>query len=253
MSCDQYSELVELYAVGALEKAEADALRAHLSGGCKDCEMTLEEALSQAALISAAVPLEEPPASLRNRIAASINASPKLVVMPQKKRRRTVVPWSLAAAAMLALVFGIGYEENARREQAVAIEASLASSARVNAERTAAMLAILQAPGTKQVSFDVDKANLPHGSLFIHRGLGVAMVVAHLPDAPAGWKYESWVVPKSGAPQPVESFAVDNNGFAFTVLKGPVDISQWSAMAVSMEPENSKPVKPTKIVFAATV
>ncbi len=173
--------------------------------------------------------------------------------MPQKKSTSTLIPWLIAAAATVAMVIGVGYEENARREDAAALSASLESSQRAQAEHTAAMLSIIQAPGTKTVAFNINESNLPHGSLFIHKNLGVAMVVAHLPSAPAGWKYESWIVPKNGAPQPVESFATDNTGFAFTVVKGPVDVSQWSAMAVSMEPMNSTPVKPTKVVYAAPV
>jgi hypothetical protein len=244
MTCEEFTDLVELYAIGALEKTDAQAVQAHLEGGCGDCETRLDQALLQAALISAAVPLAEPPASLRDRITASVKAATPLVVIPQRKRSFALAPWLIAVAALIALIVGIGFEETARR-------ADVAAISQANAERTAAMLAILQAPGTKQVSFDIDKANLPHGSLFIHKQLGVAMVVAHLPAAPAGWKYESWVVPKSGAPQPVESF--DQNGYAFTVVKGPVDVTQWSAMAVSMEPQDATPVKPTKVVFASPV
>jgi hypothetical protein len=163
------------------------------------------------------------------------------------------VPWLIAVAALLAMAAGIGYEENLRHSQVDSLNASIQASTMAEAERTAAMLSILQAPGTKTVAFNINESNLPHGSLFIHKNLGVAMVVAHLPSAPAGWKYESWIVPKTGDPKPVESFATDNTGFAFTVVKGPVDVSQWNGMAVSMEPLDSNPVKPTKPVYAAAL
>jgi len=254
MSCDQFTDLFELYAVGVLEKEESEALRLHLDSGCDECGKRFVQALMQANLVSDTVPLVEPPAGLRNRIAASVAASPVMVMpAPKKNARPAILPWLLAAASIAALAVGIGYEENVRRADAASFSAALESSNKAEAQRTAAMLSILQAPGTKQVAFNISESNLPHGSLFIHKNLGVAMVVAHLPSAPAGWKYESWIVPKNGAPQPVESFATDNTGFAFTVVKGPVDVSQWSAVSVSMEPLDSTPVKPTKPVFAAPV
>jgi hypothetical protein len=255
MSCDQFTDLFELYAVGVLEKDESEALRSHLDSGCDQCGKRFVQALMQANLVSETVPLEEPPASLRDRIAASVGAN-RVFMMPSPspaKPRPALIPWLLAAASVAALVFGIGYEENLRRTESASLNASLEASTRAEAERTAAMLSILQAPGTKQVNFNINESNLPHGSLFIHKNLGVAMVVAHLPAAPAGWKYQSWIVPKNGAPQPVESFATENTGFAFTVVKGPVDVSQWTSFAVSMEPLNATPVKPTKLVYEAPV
>jgi hypothetical protein len=254
MSCDQFTDLFELYAVGVLEKDESEALRLHLDSGCDECGKRFVQALMQANMVSETVPAAEPPAGLRGRIGASVAASPVLVMpAPRKKQRATILPWLVAAASVAALAVGIGYEENARRADLASFSAALETSNKAEAQRTAAMLSILQAPGTKQVVFNINESNLPHGSLFIHKNLGVAMVVSHLPNAPAGWKYESWIVPKNGAPQPVESFATDNTGFAFTVVKGPVDVSQWSAVAVSMEPLDSNPVKPTKPVFAAPV
>lgn len=252
MSCDQYTDLVELYAIGALDPVGSEALRSHLNQGCSECSSRVDEAILEAALISAAVPLVEPPAALKERITASVRASARVASMPAKKRPVPLVPWLLAAAAAAALVVGIGYEERMRRADIAALSAALASS-NAEAQRTAQMLTILQAPGTRQVAFKINQNDLPHGSLFIHKNLGVAMVVAHLPAAPEGWKYESWIVPKTGAPQPVESFATNKAGVAITVVKGPVDVTQWSAMAVSMEPENSTPVKPTKVVFASPV
>jgi hypothetical protein len=252
MSCDQYTDLIELFAIGSLERDDSDAVRSHLAGGCETCAARLDEALVQAALITSTVPLMEPPASLRDRIAASAGGSKRVVMMPTKKRAASSAPWWIAAAAAAALVAGIGYEEKTRREEVAGLTASLNAS-NADAQRTAQMLTILEAPGTKQVALNLTNANLPQGTLFIHKNLGVAMVLAHMPAAPEGWKYESWIVPKSGAPQPVESFATNKSGVAITVVKGPVDITQWTALAVSVEPQDSTPVKPTKVVFAAPV
>jgi anti-sigma-K factor RskA len=159
-----------------------------------------------------------------------------------------MIPWAVAAAAVVALlVVGIGHEEPSRKTEDARVAALSDESSRM-----AAMLQIVQAPGTKQVSFGrTDDA--PQGSLFIHAKLGVAMTVANLPAAPAGWKYESWIVPKQGAPQPVESFPELPGSRAVTVVRGPVNVGEWTGLAVSLEPAGSQPVKPTKVIFRASV
>lgn len=252
MNCDQFTDLIELYAIGSLEKSSADALRVHLEDGCEKCASLVDEALAEAELISSAIPLVEPPPGLRERIAASVRPPATVVPMPVKKARPSFAPWLVAAASVIGLAAGLTYEENARRTERAELTAALDTS-RAETQRTVQMLNILQAPGTKEVELKITKPDEPTGNVFIHKQLGVAMVIAHLPTAPAGWTYESWIVPKSGAPQPVEAFANNRDGVAVTVVKGPVDVSQWAALAVSLEPANTAPVKPTKVIFLSPV
>lgn len=256
MKCDPFVDLIELYATGSLETADSEAFRYHLESGCEQCQLRLNEALAQAALISGTIPLVDPPAGLRDRIAASVQTPAPVIVMPQKKRRSGFVPWLLAAAAIAALVVGIGYEEKIRQSEIASLSASLDAAklqSAADAKRTAQMLTILQAPGTTEVELQVTQPNQPQGNLFVHAKLGVAMIMANLPNAPAGWKYESWIVPKSGDPKPIESFAKNQAGIAVTMVRGPVDVTQWSGLAVSLEPDRSTPVKPTKILFVNPV
>ena len=41
---DQFRELIEAYALGALDPQERGSLEAHLASGCADCEKALAEA-----------------------------------------------------------------------------------------------------------------------------------------------------------------------------------------------------------------
>ena len=43
-NCDQFREMFEGYALGALDAGERAALDAHLAAGCKDCAKAVEEA-----------------------------------------------------------------------------------------------------------------------------------------------------------------------------------------------------------------
>jgi hypothetical protein len=108
---------------------------------------------------------------------------------------------------------------------------------------------ILQAPTTKQVTFGPQPA-APHGSIFIHEKLGMILIADGLPTPPEGWIYESWVVPKDGAPVPIEAFRAPD-GRGISVLRSSLPIDQLKAVAVSLEPVNAPVTKPTKLVFAA--
>ena len=148
-----------------------------------------------------------------------------------------------AAASLIVTFFGL-WQFQAQRDERRLSHALTAESARVSS-----MLEILAAPGTVELPLTDPKNQALHGALYVHRKLGMAMVVDRLPAAPAGWTYESWVIPRNGAPHPIESFAIDTHGRAVTVLRGPVEVDRFNAMLISMEPVGSVPSKPTTLVF----
>lgn len=240
MICDQIQDSLELYALCALEGGEAHLIEEHLATGCPSCSAALKRALDQNALVSSNVPLVEPPSRLRRRLG--------LAIQPSVAGNRQWLPWGLlAAAALLALVMGIGLQSRLHRQTEIS---RIESSERARLFRT---LQIVRAPGTREVSFTDIKDPQLHGAVYVHQKLGLALVIDRLPDAPAGWKYESWLVPKNGNARPVESFYPDSSGRAVSVVPGPINVAEVASLAVSMEPLNSRPTKPTTLVFAAKV
>ena len=232
MICDQFTDSVELYALGALESPEANVLTEHLGTGCPVCHEALRRALFQISLVSHDVPLVEPPARLRRRVKEAIGPSP--VAAPW----RQWLPWAVAAAAFVTLAVGLTLESRTRPSEN---------------PHVANMLQILGAPGTTKVAFTDPKSKQLFGTLYIHQKLGLALVIDSLPTAPQGWKYESWLVPKVGKPQPVEPFQPDQGGRALSIVPGPVDVANTAEVAVSMEPQDANPVKPTTLVFAVKI
>lgn len=231
MTPDQYTDLCELYALGDLEGAERMEFERHLAG-CADCREGLQQAVELNEMIFSAIPRVQPSAQLRRRVLAGFGQAAKT------PRKSFVWAYALVAAAAVILTIAAWNSEHKRR---VENEKELA--------RLREIQQILQAPSTKEVTFGPQPAE-PHGNIFVHQKLGILLIASSLPTPPSGWTYESWVLPKDGAPVPIESFrAPDGRGISLLQTKLPVD--QLKAVAVSLEPENEPVTKPTKVIFAA--
>jgi anti-sigma-K factor RskA len=77
------------------------------------------------------------------------------------------------------------------------------------------------------------------------------LVAGDLDSAPAGWKYETWMVPVKGNPRAIEGWLPDRGGRAISIVPGPIDSADVKAVAVSLEPPGATLAAPTKLVFAA--
>ncbi len=76
-----FDEQLELYAIGALDRQERQALDVHLLAGCPSCHAALKEAQAVAALLPFQLPLLAPPSELREKLLASLpQASPASIV-----------------------------------------------------------------------------------------------------------------------------------------------------------------------------
>lgn len=68
MTHEDLADIVPLYAIGALEKGERQALEAHLLSGCSPCRTALKEFQSVAVALPFALNLTPPPRGLRAKI-----------------------------------------------------------------------------------------------------------------------------------------------------------------------------------------
>ncbi|MGC2657880.1 MAG: anti-sigma factor [Bryobacteraceae bacterium] len=239
MTCDHVCDNLELYALGALDGPESLEVGAHLATGCATCNQALGQALRLSLAISQTAPKIEPPARLRRRV--------KEAISPAGALSRRWLPWALAFATALLAIVVILTQIRLHRQSEI-FQAQLADRTRL-----LDALQIISARGTREVLFADAKVPQIHGAVYIHDNLGLALVIDHLPEAPVGWKYESWIVPRSGDPRPVESFRRENDGHAVSLMTSPIPLADVAALAVSIEPQDSNPTKPTKVVFAAKI
>src|SRR2546427_8365470 len=105
--CAETMELVDAYALGALENQEAAALQQHLSD-CAACREELSKSQRTAALLSLSVRIEQAPSSLRERILE--RAETQKYELPAWRRflpsRRTSTR-ALAFGGVAALAFAV--------------------------------------------------------------------------------------------------------------------------------------------------
>ena len=229
MTCEELAEAYELYALGVLDGPEKDAIEEHLGRKCENCMKEIKRAVENNAMVFGAVPKLEPPPSLRSRILAGFG----LETRPLWAR---ALPWSVTAAAVAMLLL------------------SVASMYRRNpSESTSNAMEFLTTPGTRQVSFGREggKGQGPHGSVLMQQEKGMLLVVVNLPAPPEGKMYETWIVPRAGAPKPTGQLKSTNNGHSVGRIPGPIDMASVKAVAVSLEPAGLNPVTPTTVVFAA--
>ena len=76
MTHEELEESVPLYAAGALDRIERQALEAHLLSGCASCHSALKDFQSVAALLPLALSPTKPPRSLKATIMAERNPAP---------------------------------------------------------------------------------------------------------------------------------------------------------------------------------
>jgi anti-sigma-K factor RskA len=242
--CDDYRELFELWALHALEPEEQRAISRHLESGCLECLPRAQNAIDMNAVISETVPRLEPPPRLRRRVQHMFGEPAH---EPAKSRR--FVWWPvLAALAATALIAIVLFTQNRNLRDELS---TLQRQSRLETGRVAALASILQAPGTREINFGPGQPRTPRGSVFVHQQLGIVVVAGDLDSAPAGWKYETWVVPVKGNPRAIEGWLPDRGGRAISIVPGPIDSADVKAVAVSLEPPGASLAAPTKLVFAA--
>jgi anti-sigma-K factor RskA len=129
MTHDALEESVPLYAAGALDRIERQALEAHLLSGCVSCHSALKDYQSVAALLPLALSSTKPPRSLKSKIMAERNPAPipaeaapneparqsleagewmNHLFPPVAPARSSSLPWALGLAALL-IVAVAGY------------------------------------------------------------------------------------------------------------------------------------------------
>ncbi len=234
MSCQARRDLILLLAAGALEPDEAAELRAHLETGCPRCAGQLAEAESTLAHLAFALDPVEPPAEVRARLLAALEAQPFPIsarsgAAPRRGRRWLPLVGAAAAVALLALGAAQLTRQRVLERQVAELEASVVANAsalevlRATKLRTVALKGPgAAAPGTFKIYWDWKKG-------------GCYVYASDMRQPPPGRVYQLWFTNVDGEPIPGGILKVKRSGEATLVTEMPQDIDLFGEVFITLE------------------
>jgi anti-sigma-K factor RskA len=253
-NADPFRELVESYALGALDPDECAGFEAHLAGGCAECAKAVEEARSVVSQLAYLAPEAEPSGMLRGRLVETVRfeAARDRVRSPRPKAIPLWMWGAVAAAVLFALynawdasrlarVIDEKQEEIARKIgelRSVQQELALARQERILAD-----------PSSVRIAMPAGRKDLPALEARWHRSLGIVVTGHGLPAPPSRRTLQLWLIPKAAGAQPLPSLTLrpDAQGrFTLLVQNPPDSPGSTKALAITEEPEGGSP-QPTSV------
>ncbi len=241
MTHEQALELAPGYVLGALEPAEAAAVREHLAT-CPESHTEFEELGGVVPALLADVELVEPPAALRDRIMdaaradlarrpGSVAAAPTAFPSTTEREirrasRRRGLDWALRIAAVIAIVVVGAWGLGIQRQLEVAQRFDHA---------VAAVLDAAARPGAKAVILSETEGQHGRGLAAIAPDGTVTLAMRDLPATAGSQVYTTWVIVGKNAPVAVADFTVDSNGIASVVTR-PAPTPPGATIALTLEP-----------------
>jgi anti-sigma-K factor RskA len=239
----------DLYALGALEGEERQALEEHLRA-CRDCARKLEQARGRVVLLAFAAPPQPPDPSVKERLMRQLRGSGRVRITGQ-----TYVPertsifsgrWWTAillpaafALAIATLIVWLG--DNRQRRELETLRAEIQRQ-EAQIAQSRAMLDVLSAKDTIAVNL-APSPEMPGAKGMVLFNSRQGMVLSHctLPALPRDKAYQLWLVPSQGNPISAGVFA-PNYGQESSMWTMPVPAGVTAkAFAVTIEPAGGMP------------
>ena len=251
-NCDQFRELIEAYALGALDPQDRAALEAHLAAGCPECAKAVEEARWLVTQLAYTAPEAAPSDMLKGRLMQTVRAEAQSLGKPRVMPSKTVIPFWLWAGVAALLVFSIYSAWNTRRLNNEIRDANnRAAVLRDEHKKTEQELAlakreamILMDPSSVKIALKSGNAQGPQLEAKWHSQLGVVVMGENIPMPSPHHVLQLWFIPKKAGAMPMPSMMIrpDANGkFVLLVSNPPESMDATKALAISEEPEGGSP------------
>lgn len=284
-------ETAALYALGSLSQHEARAFDTHLHDGCPACYAELEQFDRVVGVLGTAAAPVAPPGYLRDLLAVRIErevsetpaASGSVLPFPEKPSpihgrvaparspfSRALLPWTAAAALLIAIVYTFTSWRSERQSLLAALEqergqASETAGQNVNlkeelgkksalSDELAQINSVLSSPQWRIIPL-VGQGPAPDSSAKVYWDVqgNRWVVTVDLPPAPAGKVYQLWfVTPSAKISAGLISAGLispDKTGHGFSVVQFPSSAAQLAAAAITLEPEGGSE-HPTMPIYA---
>lgn len=222
-------DLLPAYALGCLDEGEAVQVAEHLAA-CKGCRAELSSYEAVAEQLALATPLAAPPAGLKRKVMASLQApSSAPVPAPRVAWRRRLAgllrgagpAWGLATLILAALLFvsNIWWWQRANLEGPMTTPGGMQVVAMAGTDATPG------ATGTLIISGDGE-----YGTL----------VVDGLPALDDDRQYQLWLI-RDGQRTSGGVFSVNAEGYGALVVSSLEPLSNYPSFGITIEPAGGSP------------
>ncbi|MCQ3973754.1 MAG: hypothetical protein DPW09_09950 [Anaerolineae bacterium] len=252
MICEQIREMIEAYALGALDAPDQAMVESHLAE-CAACRQLLNEYVEMVNALPQAVALASPlqlPDALKARVLKSLETVPPLTPAasaPGKSQPTFPRPKSswwrtrplAAAAAILLIVVLLGW--SVQLSVALARERALRAEFANLIDKQEVVLEVIDSnKTTRRVLLPPEEgASDAYGKLFTRSDLShVVAMAARLPQPPAGQAYHLWVTSDSQT-HLAGMMKVNEQGFGLLVFDADRNGPVYDAAQLTLQPIDS--------------
>jgi anti-sigma-K factor RskA len=240
MNDEHVDELIELYALGALEPAEQTAVDEHLDT-CARCRARAEEAKRIVMLLAWTPDQHDPPPDLQRRVRRRIGQLQRMEREPELRwwqrlipdPRRPALAFMIGLTLLLTITAGVlaGRANRLAREVAH-LRAQLAEQHQ--------LVEVLRDPNAQLITFEGERSRGVMRLLLDPDDRRAYVIGASLPALPADRTYQLWLIDDAG-PVSAGLFRPDARGTAIVPLTTDRPLSRYQLVGVTIEPTGGSP------------
>jgi len=254
---DQFRELIEAYALGALDPQERASLEAHLAAGCADCAKALDEARWLVSQLAFLAPDAKPSDMLRGRLLQTVRAEAHATKSAKTAAAIPFWMWGAVAALLLFTVY-TSWETiqvrkaidatNEQAKQEIAKRHELGEELAI-AQREAI---ILTDPRSVKIAMPASSKDMPKLDAMWHAKMGIVVTGQKVPMPAGNRTLQLWLIPKTPGAKPMPSMMVrpDADGkFMLLVANPPDNMESTKALAITEEPAGGSQAPTTRPIW----
>jgi anti-sigma-K factor RskA len=251
---DQFRELIEAYALGALDPQERASLEAHLATGCADCGKALEEARWLVSQLAYLAPEAEPSELLRGRLLETARAEARAARPVKSSSSVPFWMWG-AVAALLVFTLYTSWETIQLKKtiEQTNAQASAEIAKRRELEREAM---ILTDPRSVKIPMATDNKDMPKLEALWHEKMGIVVAGRNVPMPSGNRTLQLWLIPKTPGGKPIPSMMVrpEADGKFMLLVSNPPDARESTkALAITEEPAGGSQAPTTKPIWVGAI
>ncbi len=260
-NADQFRELIEAYALGALDPQECASLEAHLAEGCADCSKALDEARWLVSQLAYLAPDAQPSDMLRGRLLQTVRAEAR--ASRPAKSSASVPFWMWGAVAALLLFTLYTSWETIQLNKQIAVTTAQATAEIAKRKELEEKFAIAQReaiiltdPRSVKIPMATDSKDVPKLEARWHAKLGLVVAGQNVPVPSGNRTLQLWLIPKAkdGKPIPSMTLRPDADGkFMLLVANPPGSMEGTKALAITEEPAGGSPQPTSKPIWVGAI